>query len=461
MGGPTVLVHVRSLPLIAGFLLLLAALRAQADNATDRVRGHEPQMSFLDDGVIRLGVDLNAGGAITYLSRSGSDQNLVNSFDFGRQIQMSYYSGPVPFAVEGKQPKPEWKFIGWNPIQVGDAFGNPSKVLESQNDGRQTHVKCVPMHWPLDNVPGECTYECWLELQGNAVHARCRMENHRPDHLQYPARRQELPAVYTNGPWYRLITYTGERPYTGGELTRIEKDPAERGPWSAWLATESWAALVDDHDFGLGIWIPGVYEFGGGFAGKPGAGGPADGPTGYVAPHPLDIIDWNVEHEYRYDLVLGKLQDIRDYVYKHSKPPAPPAYRFERDRQGWTYVHASDSGWPTRNELNVSLDRPDPQLLGPVGFWRAADAGTLLIEAATNATGHDAKVFWRGYRDPKFVAEKSAGFSLISDGAPHVYRVKLSDNPAWKGSIIQLRFDPGGSGNAARRIRIKSITFEK
>ena len=38
----------------------------------------EPNVSFLDNGVIRLGVNLNAGGAITYLSKSGENTNLVN-----------------------------------------------------------------------------------------------------------------------------------------------------------------------------------------------------------------------------------------------------------------------------------------------------------------------------------------------------------------------------------------------
>ena len=100
-----------SIPCAVIAVQLLAA-NAVADNAPERPRRQPVKMSYLDNGVIRLGVDLNLGGAITYLSRSGAEQNLVNSFDCGRQIQMSYYSGPVPFAVAGKQPKPEWRFIG-------------------------------------------------------------------------------------------------------------------------------------------------------------------------------------------------------------------------------------------------------------------------------------------------------------------------------------------------------------
>jgi len=77
-------------------------------------------MSYLDNGTIKLGIDLNRGGAITYLSPAKEDKNVVNSFDFGRQIQMSYYAGPVPFVVGDKEPAKHWRHLGWNPIQTGD-----------------------------------------------------------------------------------------------------------------------------------------------------------------------------------------------------------------------------------------------------------------------------------------------------------------------------------------------------
>ena len=118
------------LPASLFVLFCLAAIPALAAGPQAATR-RPAKMSFLDNGVVRLGVDLNLGGAVTYLSRSDTEQNLVNSFDCGRQIRMFLYSGPVPFAVAGKQPKPEWRFIGWNPIQVGDAFGNAAKVLET------------------------------------------------------------------------------------------------------------------------------------------------------------------------------------------------------------------------------------------------------------------------------------------------------------------------------------------
>jgi len=211
----------------------------------------------------------------------------------------------------------------------------------------------------------------------------------------------------------------------------------------------------------MGIWVPHCCEFTGGFAGKPGKGGPHDDPTGYIAPQPQEIIDWNIDHSYNYDLIVGDLQSIRKYVYDHAGRPSPPSYKFEKDRQGWYYVNATDTGWPIQGELNVLLEQDDPQLHGPVGSWQAADAGTLAIQAASHTRGNDARIFWNNLGDERFSENKSLGFTLNGDGNYHTYRVKLTDSRAWRGQIIQLRFDPVGTGHKGEWIRIKSMAFEK
>ncbi len=446
-------------------MVLFPAIIAFADDKVrEKVRQHQPKMSFLDNGIIKLGVDLNLGGSITYLSRSGVEENMVNSWDFGRQIQMSYYSGPVPFAVGGKQPRPEWIHIGWNPIQVGDAFGNPSRIVEHKNDGKHLYVKCVPMHWPLDNVPGECIFESWLELEGNVVRARSRIVNNRPDHTQWPARGQELPAVYTNGPWYKLYTYTGSSPFTGGKLSRIEHPFTMQSPWATFLATEHWAALVNDNDFGLGVFNPNTIRFGGGFAGKPGQGGAHDNPTGYLAPNDDAIIDWNITHEYRYDLIVGSLEQIRKHVYAHaSRYPNLPVWKFEKDRVGWRYTNATDTGWPIKGELVIDLSQHNPQVTSPFSLWKAEDAGTLVIEAAAQVTSPEARVYWRGIDDPGFSGEKSQPFKLTSGNDYQTYRIPLAGAKGWSGSIVQVRVDPdlGPAVHPGDWIRLKSVRFEK
>ncbi|WP_348546997.1 hypothetical protein [Chthoniobacter sp.] len=415
----------------------------------------EPQMSWLDNGTIRLGVDLQIGGAITWLSRSGDTTNLINSFDWGRQVQMSYYAGPVPFIAGTKHPAKNWEGLGWNPIQVGDTYGHRARLLEQRNDGHALYVKCVPMQWPLDDVPGECTFESMLELDGPVVHARCRLVNARSDHTLYPARTQELPAVYTNGPWHRIISYTGAKPFTHDAVTQLEAKPPPQ--WNGWDATENWSALVDDAGWGLGVWNPGAVRFGGGFNAQPGAGGPKDNPCGYLAPQRVELLDHDITHEYRYDLVLGTVEEIRAHVYRQPRD-ALPAWRFASDRQGWRYERATDTGWPIRDALAVQLTQDDPALLSPRFVAHAEAAPVLVIDAAfKNVAAPHGQVFWASLEQPGFEQSRSLRFDGNPDGAFHEYRIRLSDSPAYRGAITQLRFDP--ADHAGGTVRIRAIHF--
>ena len=147
-------------------------------------------MTYLDNGQVRIGMNLAIGGAVTWISSQDHPGNIINSADLGRQIQMSHYSGPWPFEVGDKKPHKAWVGLGWNPIQTGDCFLNPSKVVESRNDGKQLYIKCVPMQWPLENVPGDCLFETWTTLEGPLIHMRFRCTNQRQDKTQY----RPLPA---------------------------------------------------------------------------------------------------------------------------------------------------------------------------------------------------------------------------------------------------------------------------
>ncbi|HWH70430.1 MAG TPA: hypothetical protein VNT26_13670 [Candidatus Sulfotelmatobacter sp.] len=420
-------------------------------------------MSYLDNGCIRVGMDLNLGGAITYLSPSGTNQelNLINGYDWGRQVQVSYYSGPVPFQPPGTCLASNWAFLGWNPIQSGDCYGHESRVVEHVNDGHTLYVKCIPMQWPMDNVPGECECEVWLQLEGAVVKARCRLTNHRSDHTQYHARDQELPAVYVNGPFYRLMTYTGEQPFTGGALTRIEKRPGEPGMWSQWTATEQWAALVNDAGWGLGVWHPETLSFLGGFAGQPGQGGPLDNPTGYIAPLHNEILDHNIVYEYCYELMVGTLEQIRAHVYRRTPHSQLPEFRFEHSRQGWFYEHAIDKGWPVRGELDVQLSGEKSHVLSPVFFVRAAEAPKMVLEAAFDTGQPHAMVRWRNLDQKALPPDQYLVFPVVADGQFRRYEVNLASATNYHGTIVQLRLDPISSGSQPGRLRLKSVAFQQ
>lgn len=432
------------------------------DVHAERTSSKNQRMEYLDNGIVRIGIDLSIGGAITYFADVKDSANMVNSYDWGRQVQMSFYSGPNPFEPNGKKPKDHWKQLGWNPIQSGDCYGNPSKVLEYKNDGKQLYVKCIPMQWPLNNEPGECIFEVWIRLEGAAALVRSRINNNRIDKTQYPSRSQELPAVYTNGPWYRLITYTGSKPFTKDKTSLIpikEKKPGEF-PWSHFQATENWAALVNENGTGMGVWIPGVQSFLGGFAGNPGTGGPKDNPTGYIAPISREILDHNIQYEYEYRLIAGSVDQIRDYIYKHNTGQITD-FDFSTDRQHWVLKNASDSGYPMKGLWHINLDRSNPQIISPRVCFQADDYSAIEITAAFNTEESNAYIRFSPFSEDQKSSGASIRFNVINDSKMHTYRVKLSDNPKYRGAIAQLTFQPCKNGKKGQFVKIQSIKLIK
>ena len=420
-------------------------------------------MSYLDNGIVKIGINLDIGGAITYLAKSGTDENIVNSHDWGRQIQMSFYSGPVPYVPEnGKQPAKNWTFIGWNPIQSGDAYDNPSKVTAHTNNGTELYVKCIPMHWPLNNEPGECIFESWLTLEGNTVRVRSQIINARKDETQFPARGQELPAVYTNGTYYRLFTYDGDQPFTGAPLRLIDKvwdtriPPAEApgGPWDSWYATENWSALVREDDFGVGIWTPNTFAYTGGFAGVPGTGGPKDGPTGYISPTRNEILDHNIQYAYDYTLIVGQLTEIRDYVYQHAKRGTLPDYTFEKDRQSWTLADARDGGWPLDGTWAVTFTGTAPRLVGPNAYWATADLPAVYLQAAFDTGSTSATLQWEGLKGQ---GGGAVDFEVNPDGAMRTYTIDLSKAPGYTGIGTRLVLVPKTDGAEGRKVTVARL----
>jgi hypothetical protein len=313
-----------------------------------------PQMTFLDDGQVRIGMDLALGGAVTFISSKDHPGNIINSADLGRQIQMSHYSGPWPFAPGDKKPRKEWAGLGWNPIQTGDCYGNPSRVVEHRNSGKEVYIKCIPMQWPLDNVPGDCTFETWTRLEGPVIHMRYRCTNQRSDTTAYPPCSQELPAVYTISKLHRLMSYTGETPFTGDTITRVTNDWRAPWPWTRFVGTERWAALVGDDDWGLGVFKDDGGQFDGGIYGDGRSEDPKDSSTGYVAPIHIENFDYNIVYEHGTDFMVGKLADIRKR-FNDMATKSPPHWRFVSDRQHWTIRDATDQGFPLKGEWRMKF----------------------------------------------------------------------------------------------------------
>lgn len=438
---------------LAAFLLAAYAMSASAQTRLPKAERQSPE--FLDNGTIRIGVDMSKGGAIDWLSASGAADNVINTADLGRYVQQSYYSGPCPYVPPGATQHPGWAGWCWNPIQVGDVYLNPAQVVNHSNDGKTLYTKCVPMQWALDGVPGECTMETWIELEDNRAHVRFRLKNARADLTRYPAAHQELPAVYTIGRLHRLFTYTGTVPFTGDTLTQIHNSGP---PWQYWISTERWAALVDDDDWGVGVIYPDRLLTVGGFHGTPGIGGPTSSSTGYIAPLHTELIDATIEYQYAFTLILGNLNQIRSYVTAHAPDPRP-SFDFHRDRNHWVPVNASDQAPPYSGAWTLSLDAVDPQLIGPPVDYAAAQVPRLVIEAAYRGSGDTAELFFARTGEG-FSADRCVAWPVISDGVTRTYIVDLAAHPEYTGRIARLRFDPLVQTEAGNEVDLISIRFQ-
>ncbi|KAA9355242.1 hypothetical protein [Larkinella humicola] len=417
--------------------------------------------SYIDNGMLRLSVDLNMGGAITYLATSANGQNVVNNWDAGRQIQASFYAGPTPFAPGGKQPHPLWQELGWNPIMSGDVFGNRSKVLESRNDGREIYVKTVPMIYPNDNVVGECTIETWITLDKNTVKVRHRLNNNRSDTKQYSAKPQELPAVFLNAPFRNVVAYTGARPFTNDVLTKTSSQTVnEIFGGQPLISPENWMAMVNDANWGVAVYKPNHHYFIGGTFGTSVVGGEYDFTTAYITPSAYEVLDYNIQYQYDYTLVVGTLDDIRKFVYAQPRPKSTPDYRFVADRQSWWYYQGTDRGWPIKNELDLPLDNGSFLMIGPNEMYQAADVPKMYIKGAFKTDATQARLRWMVPKDPEFVAGNLVDFPIIGDGQYRTYEIDMTKVPTWKGSIIQLGFEPalGEKGGAGKFAKIQSIS---
>ena len=167
--------------------------------------------TFLDNGVVRLGIDTSRGATIGFLGPSSDPSlSLLNVHDYGRSVQGSFYSGPNPFNPAGKCSEPggwgqPWP---WNPIGSGDVYLHAAPIINVTiaPDNTSATAWTRPLQWACDNVPCDCLFEQEIRLNGAAVEVTLTMHTARADTTPYPAQTQELPAVYVTGDYCHLWT---------------------------------------------------------------------------------------------------------------------------------------------------------------------------------------------------------------------------------------------------------------
>lgn len=204
--------------------------------------------SYLDNGVVRIGVNVDHGAAIGHFSLAGI--NVLDSNDTGRYLQQSYYGDHIGGSWNGDP----WPF---NPVQGGSSDEVPSDVTEFCNDGVTLYAKTIPEDWGNTGVT-PCVMEEWIALLGSIAMVRFRFTydgtwDNAPAH-------QEVPALFVRRDLDLLTYYEGGAPWTGAPLTRITPNRLETQGNQYVTFDEPWLAYLNADDLGVGLYKRGEDE---------------------------------------------------------------------------------------------------------------------------------------------------------------------------------------------------------
>jgi hypothetical protein len=255
------------------------------------------KQKFIENGKIKIGVDLSSGGSIFWFSELPEDRNLLNHADRGRFIQQSYYGKPDG-SLWVKKP---WR---WNPVQGGDYKHKPAKLLEVKETEGTLYVRSIPVNWAGGEDLEDCRMEEWITLSDNIARIRFRFTYRGKD--THPPTHQELPAVFVDYALADLVYYKDAEPWTGKPLTK--RQPGWPNEYQA--ITEHWAGFVGPDGRGVGVLFPGTdrittYR-------HPGPSGPKGGGCSYFAPIRTMAITPGLVFEYDVYLTIGTAEEMRD-----------------------------------------------------------------------------------------------------------------------------------------------------
>ena len=422
---------------------------------------------FLDNGIVRIGIDTSRGGSVGWFGPSGGD-NFINIHDFGRETQVSYYTGPQPYNPPGcnlPPPPSPYSAFPYNPIGAGDLYGNAARILSIQTNAANTSaiVTSIPQQWACNNTPAEGTLVKTLTLVGAAAEVTAVLTLNRPDHTPYPPFQQELPAVYVTGAACELWAYVGDAPYTGAPAQRfVPPQPADGG--IALRVPEQWVAMLQPGGGpGVGLWHPETTYFASmrwnsTFSGC--VGGPYDDVTGYVSGRFNEVLDWDATYAYNYSLVWGDVAAIRAYAGAKAaagEAHSGPDWSFAGSRAHFTPVNANSSIAPAWAAL--SMPDPDPQWHSGYAWWDASAVPMLYVTAAYGTAQHDAsaQLFYCREDMPDFDAAHVVDFDVQADGVWHTYAVALAGGFGYSGVMVQLRLDPVIAGQPGAWVNISRI----
>lgn len=270
--------------------------------------------SYLDNGIVRIGVDLSRGACVAHFGDGKSKRNLLNHYDAGRYLQQSYY---------GDRDGTDWNGKPWryNPIQGGDWKGKAAGLdaFERSTNPPFLRSTTTPRHWAGARLCEEMEMRQTIRLEGRLAIIDFSMKYDGPDHQQ--ARHQEMPAVFVDGALKRFFHWTdGKRKEASPRILGENGKPGEKGLGTG-RSDKAWFAYVDETGRGIGIHTPGTPDFTCYRALGNGETGPAGSACSYVAPIRTFTLKKGMRLDYRVYLTTGTLKEIESRFAELERGP--------------------------------------------------------------------------------------------------------------------------------------------
>ncbi|MBD5781629.1 hypothetical protein IEN85_19160 [Pelagicoccus sp. NFK12] len=262
------------------------------------------------NGQVKIGIDREKGGSITYISSAGYSRNIVNYRDPGRLIQQSYYAGIRRDRRQEGQGK-HWSPWSWNPIQ-GGGIGSWAEVTAFERLNEHTlYSETIPNLWDMPNEPAAALMKQWTRFEEglpNTIVVQCELQCDRDENDPWGpavANPQEVPACYFTRNFHIAKSYLGD-----GEW-QLETDPPGL-PWTKASPPLQAMAFFEESGQGIAVFSPTAgksWNFGS-------SGGPnnIEDPTSTYTMHVAPVVRVNLgpksNFNYRYWLVLGTETEI-------------------------------------------------------------------------------------------------------------------------------------------------------
>jgi len=273
---------------------------------------------YINNNTLKVGVNLNWGGAIDYISYKGGPNIVERGLpDPGRAIQVSLYDGH-DYYEPGANWYGEW---GWNPVQAGDRNGRVSGYISYDRFRNIVYVKSRPLEWN-GTGPSDIFIEEWISFLSqypNVIQLSYKITHFGNDH--HAGTWQELPCIYLkptlNIP--QVVVYQGAAPWTNDKKGIKRFTQAINIPEKIY-SSENWVALIDELNES-GVIVYSKSEFKTSFALENRRSGAPALPINLIGVHSWFSIPSGFDYQTDVYLIFGNWKEARRIIYELNAIP--------------------------------------------------------------------------------------------------------------------------------------------